>query len=128
MPRAASAPTTGLEMPRSAKDFKLDVLLIWAIQGDPAAPNARKAQRKRNLSGGDWAKPDRHTVAGDPFWPAVRLFLTVPGAISPAARVSRLLHFSDVLGSRDRAHLHALQAWDRAARRRRLRRCRRAPR
>src|SRR6478752_558448 len=75
MLRAASAPTTGLEMPRSANDMKLCAPYMCASGRSSSPKTPRSAQRKRNLSGGDLAEPDLNTVAGHHLWPAFEHFL-----------------------------------------------------
>src|ERR1700709_2182893 len=70
MSRSASASTTGLEMPRSANDFKIVCSLLCDSGRFRSPKTLRSERRKRNLSGGGGAKPDQDTVAGCPIWPA----------------------------------------------------------
>ena len=58
MSRAASAPTTGLEMPRSANDMNVVCSFCMRFREIQQPQNAQSARRKRNLSGGGGAKPD----------------------------------------------------------------------
>src|SRR3954467_10036499 len=67
--RAARASTTDLEAPRSAHEvilFSPAIELLGRSCG-PKAPNGTR--RKRNLSGGEKARPDPLTVAATPITP-----------------------------------------------------------
>ena len=95
-------------MPRSANDTMYVLLLERFGEIQRARRRSRRAQRKRNLSGGGSAKPDPNTVAG-------------PAICSRFLAASRAASYNFV-GCRpdaeSRLHLHPLPAGHRAARRR----------